>query len=83
MSRNVRRGPGPSSTLITPDRAGNVVGVDPHERFPVRNSAPIRRVLRCEHISGRAFVRVSRALVYPPQLRRCQLAFADHEQKAS
>ena len=32
MSRNVRRGPGPSSTLITPDRAGNVVGVDPHKR---------------------------------------------------
>ena len=32
MSRQVRRGPGPSSTLITPDRAGNVVGVDPHKR---------------------------------------------------
>jgi hypothetical protein len=32
MSRHVRRGPGPSSTLITPDRAGNVVGVDPHKR---------------------------------------------------
>jgi len=30
--RHVRRGPGPSSTLITPDRAGNVVGVDPHKR---------------------------------------------------
>jgi hypothetical protein len=30
--RQVRRGPGPSSTLITPDRAGNVVGVDPHKR---------------------------------------------------
>jgi hypothetical protein len=29
---HVRRGPGPSSTLITPDRAGNVVGVDPHKR---------------------------------------------------
>jgi hypothetical protein len=28
----VRPGPGPSSTLITPDRAGNVVGVDPHKR---------------------------------------------------
>lgn len=32
MSRKVRRGPGPSSTLLTPDRAGNVVGVDPHKR---------------------------------------------------
>jgi hypothetical protein len=31
-ARHVRRGPGPSSTLITPDRAGNVVGVDPHKR---------------------------------------------------
>ncbi|MBV8733675.1 MAG: transposase [Solirubrobacterales bacterium] len=30
--RGVRPGPGPSSTLITPDRAGNVVGVDPHKR---------------------------------------------------
>lgn len=30
--RHVRPGPGPSSTLITPDRAGNVVGVDPHKR---------------------------------------------------
>ena len=27
-----RRGPGRSSTLITPDHAGNVVGVDPHKR---------------------------------------------------
>ena len=30
MSR--RRGPGPSSVLLTPDHAGNVVGVDPHKR---------------------------------------------------
>ena len=30
MSR--RRGPGPSSVLLTPDQAGNVVGVDPHKR---------------------------------------------------
>jgi transposase len=29
---HVRPGRGPSSTLITPDRAGNVVGVDPHKR---------------------------------------------------
>jgi transposase len=31
-SRQVRRGPGPSHVLITPDHAGNVVGVDPHKR---------------------------------------------------
>lgn len=30
--RASRRGPGPSSVLITPDRAGNVVGIDPHKR---------------------------------------------------
>ena len=27
-----KRGPGPSSLLLTPDHAGNVVGVDPHKR---------------------------------------------------
>jgi len=27
-----RRGPGPSHLLMTPDHAGNVVGVDPHKR---------------------------------------------------
>jgi transposase len=27
-----KRGPGPSSVLITPDHAGNVVGIDPHKR---------------------------------------------------
>jgi hypothetical protein len=32
MRAKKRRGPGPSSTLLTPDRAGNVVGVDPHKR---------------------------------------------------
>jgi transposase len=32
MSRQLRRGPGPSSTLLTPDSAGNVVGIDPHKR---------------------------------------------------
>jgi transposase len=26
------KGPGPSSVLITPDHAGNVVGIDPHKR---------------------------------------------------
>ena len=32
MGRQVKRRPGPSSMLITPDHAGNVVGVDPHKR---------------------------------------------------
>ena len=27
-----KRGPGPSSLLMTPDHAGNVVGIDPHKR---------------------------------------------------
>src|SRR5260370_29671430 len=27
-----KRGPGPSHLLMTPDHAGNVVGVDPHKR---------------------------------------------------
>jgi transposase len=32
MRRAKRRGPGPSHLLMTPDHAGNVVGVDPHKR---------------------------------------------------
>ena len=32
MKRSKRRGPGPSHLLMTPDHAGNVVGVDPHKR---------------------------------------------------
>jgi hypothetical protein len=32
MRRATRRGPGPSHLLITPDRAGNVVGIDPHKQ---------------------------------------------------
>lgn len=31
MRASSRRGPGPSHLLLTPDRAGNVVGVDPHK----------------------------------------------------
>jgi hypothetical protein len=30
--RASRRGPGPSSVLLTPDHAGNLVGIDPHKR---------------------------------------------------
>jgi transposase len=32
VKRATRRGPGPSHLLMTPDDAGNVVGVDPHKR---------------------------------------------------
>jgi transposase len=32
VSRAKKRGPGPSSVLITPDHAGNVVGIDPHKQ---------------------------------------------------
>jgi len=31
MGRTKKRGPGPSHLLMTPDHAGNVVGVDPHK----------------------------------------------------
>ncbi len=31
MAARKRRGPGPSHLLITPDRAGHVVGIDPHK----------------------------------------------------
>ena len=32
MRRTQKRGPGRSSVLITPDHAGNVVGIDPHKQ---------------------------------------------------
>jgi transposase len=32
VKRATKRGPGPSHLLMTPDHAGNVVGVDPHKR---------------------------------------------------
>jgi transposase len=32
VRRTQKRGPGPSSVLITPDHAGNVVGIDPHKQ---------------------------------------------------
>ena len=32
MAARTHRGPGPSHLLLTPDHAGNVVGVDPHKR---------------------------------------------------
>ncbi len=50
-----KRGPGPSSTLITPDRAGNVVGIDPHKRTLTATVAdPRGGILASEHfrVSG-------------------------------
>jgi hypothetical protein len=32
MSTAKKRGPGPSHVLMTPDHAGNVVGIDPHKQ---------------------------------------------------
>ena len=34
MRRAKKRGPGPSHLLMTPDHAGNVVGIDPHKHPP-------------------------------------------------
>jgi transposase len=50
-----RRGPGPSSVLITPDCAGNVVGVDPHKRTVSASVAdPRGGIVATEHfrVSG-------------------------------
>ena len=55
MSRQLRRGPGPSDTLITPDRAGNVVGIDPHKRTLTATIVdPCGGILASEHfrVSG-------------------------------
>jgi hypothetical protein len=32
MKGTKKRGPGPSHVLLTPDHAGNVIGIDPHKR---------------------------------------------------
>jgi transposase len=53
--RRVRPGPGPSSTLLTPDRAGSVVGVDPHKRTLTATVVdPLGGILASEHfrVSG-------------------------------
>ena len=55
MSRQLKRGPGPSSTLITPDHAGNVVGADPHKRTLTATVVdPRGGILAAEHfrVSG-------------------------------
>src|SRR5947209_8094706 len=55
MRRAKRRGPGPSHLLMTPDHAGNVVGVDPHKRTLTATVVdPRGGVLASEHfrVSG-------------------------------
>jgi transposase len=55
MRRAVRRGPGPSSVLLTPDHAGNVVGIDPHKRTVTATVAdPRGGIVSSEHfrVSG-------------------------------
>ena len=50
-----KRGPGPSYLLLTPDHAGNVVGIDPHKRTLTATVAdPRGGVLASEHfrVSG-------------------------------
>ena len=50
-----KRGPGPSHLLLTPDRAGNVVGIDPHTRSLTATVVdPRGGVLASEHfrVSG-------------------------------
>jgi hypothetical protein len=49
-----KRGPGPSHLLMTPDHAGNVVGIDPHKRTLTATVADARG-----GILGSAHFRVS------------------------
>ncbi len=55
MKRATKRGPGPSHLLVTPDRAGNVVGIDPHKRTLTATLAdPRGGIVASEHfrVSG-------------------------------
>ena len=55
MRKVKRRGPGPSHLLLTPDRAGKVVGIDPHKRTLTATLVDLRGgVLASEHfrVSG-------------------------------
>lgn len=53
MSNCKRHGPGPSHVLLTPDRAGNVVGVDSHKRTLSASVLDARAgLLASAHFSG-------------------------------
>jgi transposase len=54
MREAKKRGPGPSHVLMTPDHAGNVVGIDPHKRSLTATVADARG-----GILGSAYFRVS------------------------
>ena len=50
-----KRGPGPSHLLLTPDDAGNVVGIDPHKQTLTATVVDARgAIVACEHfkVSG-------------------------------
>src|ERR1700733_1134010 len=47
-----RRGPGPSSLLMTPDHAGNVVGIDPHKRTLSATVADAHECFARENVNG-------------------------------
>jgi hypothetical protein len=91
MPANKKRGPGPSHLLLTPDHAGNVVGVDPHKlTLTATVLDPRGGVLAGEHPRGpsgpavaqhrRAALAVSRPLARLDRSRRsylCLVTFAD------
>ena len=55
MRRTQKRGPGPSHLLLTPDHAGNVVGIDPHKQTLTATVADLRGgIVASEHsrVSG-------------------------------
>ena len=55
MRRTKKRGPGPSHLLLTPDHAGNVVGIDPHKQTLTATVAdPRGGIVASEHfkVSG-------------------------------
>jgi hypothetical protein len=46
VRRTTNRGPGASHLLVTPDHAGNVVGIDPHKQTLTATVADPRGYLR-------------------------------------
>jgi hypothetical protein len=53
VRRAKRRGPGPSHLLVTPDHAGNVVGIDPHKQtLTAMVVDPRGGIVASEHFKG-------------------------------
>src|SRR3954465_15737812 len=66
MAARKHRGPGPSHLLLTPDHAGNVVGIDPHKRTLTAVVVDARgAILAGEHfrVSGEGHRRCGRGRV--------------------